>query len=70
MIILILCSVGLVAVAVASFVCGAIYGRNAEAKAIALALRIESYAKTEFVDVIAKVRATTTTELARLKKFL
>ena len=68
MIILILCSVGLVAVA--SFVCGAIYGRNAEAKAIALALRIESYAKTEFVDVIAKVRATTTTELARLKKFL
>lgn len=46
------------------------YGRSEEAKTIAFALRIESYAKQEYVDVIAKIRSTAAAELARLKKFL
>lgn len=53
-----------------SFYAGARYGRNAEAKAIALALRVESYGKQELVAVISKIRTLESSALARLRKVL
>lgn len=67
MVTLIVYSIGLAAI---SFVFGVIYGRATEAKAIGFALRVESYVKQEYVDIIAKVRATEAVELARLRRYL
>lgn len=55
---------------VGAFWCGSLYGRAYEAQAIAIALRIESYVKQEYVDVIAKIKSSVAIELERLKKYL
>ena len=64
------CMSVILALVAGTFYVGARYGRNTEAQVIAVALRIESYTKQEFVDVIAKVKATAASELDRLKKYL
>jgi len=55
---------------VAVFWAGAAYGRNAEAKAIAIGLHLEAYGRTELLAAIAKIRRFEGEVFTRLKKYL
>jgi hypothetical protein len=54
----------------ATFVAGAVYGRSAEAKSIALALRIAAYGRIEVQDALACIRKVEDAYLTRLKNWL
>ena len=53
-----------------SLYAGAQYGRTAEAKAVALAMRAEGAAKAEWQSVANRIFSSVNKGFARLKKFL
>lgn len=58
------------AVIAGSFVAGTLYGRTAEAKAIATALTVRAKVDAEYKAIVAKIKGEASYLLARLKKAL
>lgn len=55
---------------IASFLAGAKYGKEVEAKAIAEGFKIDAGSKAEFQAIVAKLKTTLYAEYQRLAKYL